>query len=145
MDRLAPDDWTKATECTGWDVKDVVSHLLGWMEANADPAEAGRQFAVASRTAQEQGILRLDAQTALHVREHAHLSPAELTAAMHEGRVGRWRAGPRATAEVRATTFSTGLPGEGDWTRGYLIDVVLTRDCGCTGWTSVGRPDNRSC
>jgi len=128
VDGLAPDDWTKATECTAWDVKDVVSHLLGWMEANADPAEAGRQFAVASRTAQEQGILRLDAQTALHVREHAHLSPADLTAAMHDG-AGRALAGrTQAPAEVRATTFSAGLPGEGDWTRSYLIDVVLTRD-----------------
>ena len=92
VDRLSPDAWSKATDCTGWDVKDVVSHLLGWMEANADPAEAGRQLAVASRTAQEQGILRLDAQTALHVREHAHLSPPELTAAMHDG-AGRALAG----------------------------------------------------
>jgi hypothetical protein len=33
-----------------------------------------------------------------------------------------------ATAEVRAATFSPGLPGESDWTRGYLIDVVFTRD-----------------
>jgi uncharacterized protein (TIGR03083 family) len=128
VDRLSPDAWSKATDCTGWDVKDVVSHLLGWMEANADPAEAGRQLAVASRTAQEQGILRLDAQTALHVREHAHLSPPELTAAMHDG-AGRALAGRTAApAEVRATTFSAGLPGEADWTRGYLIDVVFTRD-----------------
>ena len=112
MDRLSSDDWSKATDCTGWDVKDVVSHMLGWMEANADPAEAGRQLAVAARTAQEQGILRLDAQTTLHVREHAHLSPADLTAAMHEG-VGRALAGRTgAPAEVRATTFSTGMPGE---------------------------------
>jgi uncharacterized protein (TIGR03083 family) len=128
VDRLSPGDWTIATDCTGWDVKDVVSHLLGWMEANADPAEAGRQLAAAARAAQEQGILGLDAQTALHVREHAHLSPAELTAALHEG-AGRALAGRTAApAEVRATTFSAGLPGEADWTRGYLIDVVFTRD-----------------
>ena len=128
VDGLSPDDWSKATDCTGWDVKDVVSHLLGWMEANADPAEAARQMAAATRAAQEDGILRLDAQTALHVREHAHMSPAELTAAMHEG-AGRALAGRTAApAEVRATTFSAGLPGEADWTRGYLIDVIFTRD-----------------
>ena len=150
VDRLSPDAWSKATDCTGWDVKDVVSHLLGWMEANADPTEAGRQLAVASRTAQEQGILRLDAQTALHVREHAHLSPPELTAAMHDG-AGRALAGRTAApAEVRATTFSAGLPGEADWTRGYLIDVVLTRDlwmhrvdlCRATGQAMVLTPEH---
>jgi len=145
VDALSSDDWSKATDCTGWDVKDVVSHLLGWMEANADPAEAGRQLAVAARAAQELGILRLDAQTALHVREHAHLSPAELTAAMHEG-AGRALAGRTVVpAEVRATTFSAGLPGEADWTRGYLIDVIFTRDlwmhrvdlCRATGHSMV--------
>lgn len=150
VDGLAPDDWSTTTDCTGWDVKDVVSHLLGWMEANADPAEAGRQFAAASRAAQEQGILRLDAQTALHVREHAHLSPEELTAAMHDG-AGRALAGrTRAPAEVRATTFSAGLPGEPDWTRGYLIDVVFTRDlwmhrediCRATGQPMVLTPEH---
>jgi len=126
--RFSPDDWSKATDCAGCDVKDVVSHLLGWMEANADPAEAGRQLAVAARTAQEQGILRLDAQTALHVREHAQMSPTALTSAMHDW-AGRALAGRTAApAEVRATTFSAGLPGEADWTRGYLIDVVFTRD-----------------
>jgi uncharacterized protein (TIGR03083 family) len=37
VDRLSPGDWSTPTDCTGWDVKDVVSHLLGWMEANAIP------------------------------------------------------------------------------------------------------------
>jgi uncharacterized protein (TIGR03083 family) len=128
VDGLAADDWGKDTDCTGWDVKDVVSHLLGFMKANADPAEAGRQFATSVRTAQEQGILRLDAQTALHVAEHAHLTPAQLASALHEW-AGRALAGRSATtAEERAATFSTGLPGEADWTRGYLMDVIFTRD-----------------
>jgi uncharacterized protein (TIGR03083 family) len=126
--RFSPDDWSKATDCAGWDVKDVVSHLLGWMEANADPAEARRQLAVAARSAQEQSILRLDAQTALHVREHAQMSPAALTAAMHDWADRALAGRTAAPAEVRASTFSAGLPGEPDWTRGYLIDVVFTRD-----------------
>jgi uncharacterized protein (TIGR03083 family) len=150
VDGLSPDDWSKATDCTGWDVKDVVSHLLGWMEANADPAEAARQIAAATRAAKEHEILRLDAQTALHVREHAHVSSAELTAAMHEG-AGRALAGRTAApAEVRATTFSAGLPGEADWTRGYLIDVIFTRDLwmhrvdlsGATGQRIVLTPEH---
>ena len=128
VDRLTPDDWARETGCPGWDVRDMVSHLLGFMKANADPAEAGRQAAVATRDAQERGILRLDAQTALHVREHAHLTPADLAAEVHEW-AGRALAGRTATpAEVRRSTLSTGLPGEADWTYAYLIDVVFTRD-----------------
>ena len=128
VDRLAPEDWARETDCPGWDVRDMVSHLLGFMKANADPAETGRQVAVATRDAQEQGILRLDAQTALHVREHAHLTPAHVAAEVHAW-AGRALAGRTGTpAEVRGSTFSTGLPGEADWTFGYLIDVVFTRD-----------------
>jgi uncharacterized protein (TIGR03083 family) len=128
VDGLTPDDWGRPTDCAGWDVTAVLSHLLGFMKANADPAEAARQIAVAARTAEEQGMLRLDAQTALHVREHAHLTSAELASALHEW-AGRALAGRSATtAEQRAVTFSTGLPGEGEWTRGYLMDVIYTRD-----------------
>jgi uncharacterized protein (TIGR03083 family) len=128
VDRLAPGDWAAGTDCPAWDVRDMVSHLLGFMKANADPAEAGRQMTESARVAQEQGILRLDAQTALHVREHADLAPAEVAAAVHDW-AGRALAGRAATpAEARAATFSTGLPGEADWTLGYLIDVVFTRD-----------------
>jgi uncharacterized protein (TIGR03083 family) len=128
VDRFGPDDWGRQTGCPGWDVRDMVCHLLGFMKANADHAEADRQLAVAGREAREQGIHRLDAQTALHVREHASLTPAEVAAAVHEW-APRALAGRSATpAEGRAGTLSTGLPGEGDWTVGYLIDVVFTRD-----------------
>jgi uncharacterized protein (TIGR03083 family) len=128
VDRLDGEDWTRRTDCPDWDVREVVTHLLGFMKANADPAETQRQLAVAHREADQQGILRLDAQTALHVREHASLSPAETAAAVREW-APRALAGRTATpAEVRAATFSTGLPGEADWTYAYLIDVVFTRD-----------------
>jgi uncharacterized protein (TIGR03083 family) len=128
VDRFTPEDWGRPTDCPGWDVRDMVSHLLGFMKANADHAENDRQLALAARDAEEHGILRLDAQTALHVREHAGLAPAEVAAAVHE-HAGRALAGRSAVpAEVRASTFSTGLPGEADWTVGYLVDVVFTRD-----------------
>ena len=123
-----PEDWARPTECPGWDVRDMVTHLLGFMKANADHAESDRQLAVAGREAAERGIHWLDAQTALHVREHAGLGPTEVAVAVHEW-APRALAGRTATpAEVRATTFSTGLPGEDDWTVGYLVDVVFTRD-----------------
>jgi hypothetical protein len=128
----------------------MVTHLLGFMKANADHAETDRQLAVAGREAGERGIHWLDAQTALHVREHAGLSPAEVAAAVHEW-APRAAAGRRGTpAEVLAATFSTGLPGEADWTYGYLLDVMFTRDvwmhrvdlCRATGHPMVLTPEH---
>ena len=128
----------------------MVTHLLGFMKANADHAETDRQLGIAGREAEEQGIHWLDAQTALHVREHADLRPAEVTAAVHEW-APRAVAGRTATpAEVLAATFSTGLPGESDWTYAYLLDVMFTRDvwmhrvdlCRATGQTPVLTPDH---
>ena len=61
-------------------------------------------------------------------RAVADLAPAEVSAAVHSW-AGRALAGRTATtAEQRAGTLSTGLPGESDWTVGYLMDVVFTRD-----------------
>jgi uncharacterized protein (TIGR03083 family) len=150
VDGLAPDDWARRTDCPDWDVRDVLTHLLGFMKANADPAEAGRQQAVAGREATERGILRLDAQTALHVREHADLGPADVAAALHEW-APRALAGRTATPDgFRESTFSTGLPGEADWTYAYLVDVVFTRDtwmhrvdlCRATGRPLVLTPEH---
>jgi uncharacterized protein (TIGR03083 family) len=150
VDRFSAADWAKGTDCTDWDVRDVVCHLLGWMKANADPAENQRQLDVAAREAEERGVLRLHAQTALHVREHAHLAPAEVSAAVHEW-AGPALAGRSATpAEVRAATLSTGLPDEADWTVGYLVDVVFTRDlwmhrvdlCRATGQPMLLTPEH---
>jgi hypothetical protein len=120
------------------------------MKANADPAETQRQLTAAHREADERGILRLDAQTALHVREHAELGPAEAAAAVREW-APRALAGRTATsAEVRAATLSTGLPGEADWTYAYLLDVIFTRDvwmhrvdiCRATGQPLVLTPEH---
>ena len=76
VDRFTPDDWAEPTECPGWDVRDMVTHLLGFMKANADHAEAARQLEVAAREAEERGVLRLDA------REEAD----DLVAGAHPGR-----------------------------------------------------------
>ena len=45
---LRPEDWTKPTECPGWDVRAIAAHALGMVEmaasiARAGPAESGRE------------------------------------------------------------------------------------------------------
>lgn len=128
VDSLRDDQWQVRTECTDWNVRDMVGHLLGMFELQSDAEERMRQFKIATGIAEQTGGLRLDAMTALQVREHATLSLDALRRALHDA-VPRALAGRSATtAEQRAAAYSSGLPGENTWTFGYLFDVILTRD-----------------
>jgi uncharacterized protein (TIGR03083 family) len=127
-DDLAAADWPRPTDCTGWDVRAVLGHLLGMLELQADPEERARQIKTAAETAARTGGLRLDAMTALQVREHAHLSTDQLKRALHRAVPAGLAARRATTAEQRAAAYSPGLSGEGQWTLGYLFDVIHTRD-----------------
>jgi uncharacterized protein (TIGR03083 family) len=129
VERLAPDDWHRPTECPGWDVKDTVAHLLAMMERLADPAETARQNAAAGRRLQASGGTFIDALTGHQVEIHAGLDPADLVDAVRAA-APRALAGRRGTTpEQRAEAFDPGPPFAGrPWTRGFLLDVIQTRD-----------------
>ena len=128
VDRLDESDWGRPTDCTGWDVKAMLGHLLGMLELQADPEERMRQIKTAAQESAQSGGLRLDAMTALQVREHAHLTPAELRDALHEAAPRGLVARRSMPAEVRAAPFDPQLPGVSGWTVGYLFDIIHTRD-----------------
>jgi len=128
VDGLSGDEWSRRTDCPEWDVQAVVGHLLGMLELLADPQERVRQLKTAAEIAARTGCLRLDAMTALQVREHAHLTPDELRRALHDAVPRALAARSATTPEQRAGTYSPELPGEGNWTIGYLFDVIQTRD-----------------
>jgi uncharacterized protein (TIGR03083 family) len=124
---LSPDDWSRPTECPGWDVRLMACHVLGMEEMSASFPETLRQM----RAARRQGGVFIDALTALQVDKHRAKPPAEVLD-------GLARVGPRAArGRKRTPGFVRGrtMPVEqpvGDrlepWTLGFLIDVVLTRD-----------------
>jgi uncharacterized protein (TIGR03083 family) len=128
VDGLRDDDWWRQTDCTEWNVKSMLGHVLGALELQADAAERARQLSTAAAVVAETGCLRLDAMTALQVREHAALTPNQLRQALREA-VPRGLAARRAnTQELLDTPYDPQLPGEAGWTFGYLYDVVHTRD-----------------
>jgi uncharacterized protein (TIGR03083 family) len=123
---LAPEDWTRSTDCPGWDVRAMAGHVLG----QAEMVASVRQLAVQSRAAARAGG-DVDAVTAHQVQAFARLSRDEL--------VGRFAAvAPRAVRGRRRLATLLGpvpAPGKelvGDrperWTFGYVVEVVLTRD-----------------
>lgn len=128
VDALSGADWAAPTECPGWTVREVLGHLLGMWEMQADPAERTRQVGAATAAAGRSGRLRLDELTALQVAEHADLDTAELARRLHEAAPRGLAARRDLPAAVRAAPYDPQLPGESPWTLGYLFDVVHTRD-----------------
>ena len=128
IDALGADDWGRQTVNDLWDVKAMLGHVLGMMKGNADPAEMGRQQAVAGEQSQRNGTFYIDELTGLQVREHADLSSEAVAAALKE-------TAPKALAgrfgvpeAVLATPLNPGPPFKGEWTLGFLLETILTRD-----------------
>jgi len=120
-------DWTKPTECAGWDVRAMAAHALGMVEMAASMRENARQL----RKARRRGGLFIDALTGLQVDERTNMTPAQI---MDRFAV---RAPKAAKARRRTPSFirRRRMPEpqevggrEEDWTLGYLIDIILTRD-----------------
>lgn len=85
LERLAPDDWSKPTACTEWDVHDVVAHQAGGYLSGVGYTEMMRQYAKLPK----RGQLPEDAINALQVGERKKMTPAELIDELK-------RAGPQA-------------------------------------------------
>jgi uncharacterized protein (TIGR03083 family) len=128
---LGPHDWTKPTECPGWDVRAVAAHLLGMVEMAASLREQSRQNRAARARMRERGGLFIDALTGLQVDERADMT-AEQIMARFAARAPKAVAGRRrAPGFVRRRRLPVPQHVGGrqeDWTLGFLIDVILTRD-----------------
>ncbi len=127
LEKLDSDDWSKPTECAGWDVRTMASHVLGMAEMAAFVPEGIRQM----RAAKKRGGLFIDALTAVQVEKRVDLTPRQL--------IDRIRAvGPKAAngrRRIPALVRNRRLPipqpvgdVDEDWTIGFLMDTILTRD-----------------
>jgi len=128
VDQLSDDDWTRPTDCDGWDVKALLSHVLGAMEANARVREFVRQYAVATKAAKSSGRPMIDEMTAAQVRDHAPLLPVEMARRMREIAPKAVRGRRRMPAPLRAVPFKPGPPIAGSWKLGYLVGTIMNRD-----------------
>ncbi len=132
--RLPAEAWSRPTACPEWDVQALACHVLGMTKMPSTIRENLRQMRAATAASKREGVLFIDALTALQVREHSHLSPAEIVeqfkTAGPEGVKGRARTpgvvrrfvsvGEQPIDEAGSITES--------WSMGYLVDVILTRD-----------------
>lgn len=124
--QLGPADWTRPTDCPGWDVRAMSAHVLGMAEMVASP----RQFVRQNRLSAKAGG-GIDALTGVQVRERARLDGPAIAAGLEA-------VAPRAVRGRRLLSAVAGrarLPEEQvvgpdrEWWRiGFLVEVILTRD-----------------
>jgi uncharacterized protein (TIGR03083 family) len=134
LERLAPADWERPTECDGWSVAAMVGHVIGAGKAGASLRQSLRQQWHGKRHAARFGGNSLDAANDLQVREHAGLLPAERIGALREvapaavdGRLGLPRVLRRLSVPLDAGgSTASGMPRR--LILGELMDVIYTRD-----------------
>ncbi|HEY3832358.1 MAG TPA: maleylpyruvate isomerase family mycothiol-dependent enzyme [Acidimicrobiia bacterium] len=144
---LSPDDWTTATDCTGWDVRKVALHVLG----SADAQASVRVFLHQLRRGvplnkQIDSHHWVDGMNELQIRERAALSNdeivAELKAVGPKAVHGRWA----TPLPARHLPIPFGPP-IGWAPLKYLLDVGFTRDVWCHRidiHQAIGRPMHRT-
>ena len=124
-------DWSQPTDCPAWDVRQLVCHVVGMAEFAAGIREGNRQRKLAGADAARRQVPFIDALTDLQVRERVDWTPAQVVRGARD-------VGPRAARGRRLTPFfirrrRLPVPQEvngrmEDWTIGYMVDTVLTRD-----------------
>jgi uncharacterized protein (TIGR03083 family) len=122
---LTDEDWQRPTDCTEWDVRDLVAHLVGNAEMSASMREMRRQQKLGRRLRPDgPGI---DGMTAVQVQERAAVPPAQLVRDLADVAVRAVRARRRIPAPVRAVPIPFGPP-LGTRPLGYLMGRIYTRD-----------------
>jgi uncharacterized protein (TIGR03083 family) len=132
LDGVAPDQWSLPTDCAGWDVQQLTSHVVGMAEMWASLRENAKQMRAAKRAAKT-GAVFVDALTALQVRDRTGVEPAELIRRLRAAGPKAARARRRVPSLLRSRTMKPAQPIPGAeqlewWAFGFLTDTILTRD-----------------
>jgi uncharacterized protein (TIGR03083 family) len=122
---LSDEDWRRPTDCTEWDVRDLVAHVVGNAEGSASIRELRRQQKLGRRL--RPGGPDIDGMTAVQVQERADVAPEQLVRDLVDVGVRAVRARGRIPAPVRAIRIPFGPP-LGTRPLGYLMDCIYTRD-----------------
>jgi len=120
VDALQFEDWTRPTDCTEWDVRQLVAHIAGQANLFSTPSELTRQMRSA-KAQERRGQAGVDALTAAQVEERQHLGPDELRTELR-------RVGPRgAKGRRRAPGFLRRRPPTGDRSRQRCTGGMVAR------------------
>jgi uncharacterized protein (TIGR03083 family) len=125
---LTADDWTRPTDCTAWNVRELSLHVLGSADAQASVKEFVHQFVRGLPVNRQIDSHHwVDGINELQIRERRHLGDDELVARLAtvgpKAVAGRW--GTPAPMRHLPIPFGPPVGWVGLW---YLLDVGFTRD-----------------
>ena len=126
LESLAGDDWEQPTDCTEWNVRDMVAHLAGAVAANASWAEFKRQ-SVSNPYMKEMDV-KIDAINRRQVEDRAEATNEELVAEFREKAPKAIRTRQRLPWLVRQLPVVPFGPPVGFAPIGYLTDTIFPRD-----------------
>jgi len=123
---LGDDDWTRPTDCTDWDVRALVAHLVAQCQDGLHLGSVLRRELLGRRRYPDKSPL--DGYMAVGVDDHRAASGPQLV----ERFASLWpraaRARRRRPAALRRITLDPGIPGQPRWHLDYLLDVIYNRD-----------------
>ncbi len=128
VSELSAEEWTLPTDCTAWDVRRLVLHVLGSGDAQASfPQFVHQLWRGVPLNKQIDSHHWVDGMNELQIRERAHLSNEEVVAQLAaigpRAVKGRWK----TPLPMRYLPIPFGPPI--GWTSlRYLLDVGFTRD-----------------
>jgi uncharacterized protein (TIGR03083 family) len=127
--QLRPEDWAKPTDCSRWDVRALVAHVVGSAAGQASPREFVRQVRAGRPVVAEIGAeCWWDGMNEVHVRERAGRSAGELIAEWDENSHRALRARTKLPRPI-AWLPLVNLPAPvGRKPVSYLFDMGFTRD-----------------
>jgi uncharacterized protein (TIGR03083 family) len=140
---LTPDEWTMPTDCTRWDVRQMVLHVLGSGDAQASFLAFAHQLRKGLRLNKEiEAHHWVDGMNEFQIRERTHLSNDEVVSQMQAIGPKAVKARFRTPPPARYLPLPFGPPF--GWVPlKYLLDVGFTRDVWCHRidlHAAIGRP-----
>lgn len=120
---LAPEDWSRVTDCPEWDVRQIAAHIAGVLHEGAHLPVMFRHL----RAARKRGGSMVDGLNAAQLADRTHRTGPEIVEEIDRlaARVARKRR--RMPGLVRRRPVpGDDLPSGSDF--GYLFDVIYCRD-----------------
>jgi uncharacterized protein (TIGR03083 family) len=130
LETLDDRDWSRRTDCVGWDVHDLTAHLVGEYEEIIRPRVLLRRLRKGHRRYPR--LSRLDAHNQQQINELGDQSGAELIAALARLGPRAIRARRRLRGPLRRLPVARLFPEDAqrlpDAGLGYMLDVIMLRD-----------------
>ncbi len=123
VESLSGDDWQQPTDCTLWNVRDMLAHQAGAYAGGASLAEFRHQRS----NKPGPGQLRVDAANAQQLADRAGRSPAELISELRRAGPAAIRARQNLPWLLRKIPIPMPQP-EGPQPVEYLTDLIYPRD-----------------